>query len=63
MKLFSDCTTVEDWVEYYKDAYRDELKNAYIYLTEYGTMTESEENRLQAIKTLMSETNDWRYFD
>lgn len=61
--LFSDCTTLEDWMEYYSDATRNELKNAYIYLTDYGAFGESEENRLQAVKTLMSEENDWRFHD
>ena len=63
MKLFSECFTVEDWIKYYSDATRQELNNSYHYLTQYGAMSESEENRLQAVKTLLDEEYDNRYYD
>ena len=60
--LFSDCTTLDDWMSYYSDATRNELRAAYDSMVGY-VLNESEENRLQAVKTLMSETNDWRFHD
>lgn len=59
---FTDCYTVADWIEYYTDATRNELKNAYEVM-EGKYLDEVEQNRLQAVKTLLDERNDNRYYD